>query len=256
MEIANKIETRLYAEDRLEPGAAVVLGKERLHYLAHVLRLKPGAVVALFNARDGEFSARIEKIAKNAVSLQLGERLRAPGPEGDLWLVFAPIKRGRIDFLAEKATELGASLLQPVMTRLTAVDRVNTARLRANAMEAAEQTGRLSVPQVREAESLTRVIGSWPAERRLYLCVERGRAAPLAKAAAGHVRGAPAAILTGPEGGFHPDELDALVGLPFVTPVSLGQRLLRADTAALAALSVFQSIAGDWPGIDPAGPRY
>jgi 16S rRNA (uracil1498-N3)-methyltransferase len=174
----------------------------------------------------------------------LGRR-RAPEPEPDLWLVFAPLKFARIDFLAQKATELGVSALLPVFTRRTVVERVNRDRLRANAVEAAEQSERLSVPEVHEAQRLDQAIGAWPRERRLYVCAERGDAMPMAKALQQDDHTGPAAILTGPEGGFEPGELDGLVKLPFVTAVSLGRRILRADTAAVAALAVWQALRGE-----------
>jgi 16S rRNA (uracil1498-N3)-methyltransferase len=242
----DRVETRLYVEDELAPGGTVGLGPERAHFLKHVLRLDTGAAVALFNARDGEFLARIDGIGKGWASLAVGERRRAPRPESDLWLLFAPIKFGRIDFLVQKATELGATRLQPVFTRYTSVDRVNIERLRANAIEAAEQTERLGVPMVGEAMTLERAIGDWPRDRSLYVCAERGPAAPVADVFRRHPPDQAAAILTGPEGGFEHAELDALLKLPFVSAVGLGPRILRADTAALAALAVWQAVAGDW----------
>jgi 16S rRNA (uracil1498-N3)-methyltransferase len=241
-----RAETRLYVEDELATGGTVGLGAERAHFLKHVLRLNPGAAVLLFNARDGEYLARVDGIGKGWASLSVGERRRAPEPEGDLWLLFAPIKFGRIDFLVQKATELGVARLQPVFTRYTAVDRVNVERMRANAIEAAEQAERLSVPEVGEPQPLERTIGAWPRDRRLYVCAERGPAAPAAALFARHPPGAPGAILTGPEGGFERAELDALLKLPFVSAMGLGPRVLRADTAALAALAVWQAVAGDW----------
>jgi len=243
---AERIETRIHVEDTLEEGATVGLGPERAHFLKHVLRLATGAELALFNGRDGEYRARLDGVGKGWASLAVLEQRRVPAPEPDLWLVFAPLKFARIDFLAQKATELGVSALVPVFTRRTVVERVNRERLSANAVEAAEQSERLSVPEVRDAQRLEQAIGAWPAGRRLYVCAERGGAAPIARAVKASQAG-PAAILTGPEGGFEPAELDALVKLPFVTPVSLGRRILRADTAALAALAVWQALrdAGD-----------
>jgi 16S rRNA (uracil1498-N3)-methyltransferase len=246
----NSIETRLYVTTPLETGAALALSEEQAHYLGNVLRLKPGAVVALLNGRDGEYAARLTVLGKNKAMATVEERLRAqpepPGPAADLWLLFAPIKRARIDFLAEKATELGVTRLMPVLTRHTAVDRVNLNRLRANAIEAAEQCGGLSVPEICEAVALERAFVNWPGDRRLYVCAEKGRAEPLADAARSHPAEAPAAILTGPEGGFHDAELDALRLLPFVTPVALGPLVMRADTAALAAVAVYHAAAGNW----------
>jgi len=234
----------------LAPGAAVALDRERAHYLGHVLRLGPGAAVALFNGRDGEFAARIAEIGKTKAAVAVMQRLRPqpapPCPPADLWLLFAPLKRAPIDYLAQKATELGATLLWPVTTRHTAVERVNLHRLRANAIEAAEQCGSLSVPEVREAVPLGRAVADWPKDRRLYVCAEKGPAEPLAAAAARHPPAAPAAILTGPEGGFHDAELDALKLLAFVTPVALGPLVMRADTAALAAIAVYHAAAGNW----------
>ncbi len=249
-----RIETRLYLAAELTPGAELRLDPARAHFLRSVLRLEAGARLAAFNARDGEWLARIEGLGKGWCAIRIETPRRAPEPEPDLWLVFAPIKRAHIDFLAAKATELGCSVLQPVMTRRTAVARVNCERLAANAREAAEQCGRLSVPEVREPLELGALIAGWPAERRLLLCAESGPARPIAEALSavaaedeGSVApwAAPWAVMTGPEGGYAESELDALRNLPFVTPVGLGPRVLRSDTAALAALACWQAVLGD-----------
>jgi 16S rRNA (uracil1498-N3)-methyltransferase len=237
--------TRLFVENDLAEGQSIGLGPARAHFLKSVLRLTPGAALALFNGRDGEFVARIDGFGKGWCSVAVDGRSRPQAAEPDLWLVFAPVKRARIDFIAEKATELGVSALLPVYTERTMVDRVNTERLRANAIEAAEQTERLSVPEVREPRPLVHLLGDWPEGRRLLLCDESGTAPPIAEALAG-ASGGPWAILVGPEGGFAPRELDGLRNLAFVTPAGLGPRVLRSDTAALAALAVFQALAGDW----------
>jgi len=256
--MAGDIVTRLYVEDALNEGAVIGLDHARAHYLRAVLRLQRGAGVALFNGRDGAWHARIEGLGKGWASLVV-ERLLAPQrPEPDLWLCFAPIKRARLDFLAEKASELGASRLVPVMTRHTAVSRVNRERLAANAREAAEQCERLSVPEVAEAVDLGRLIDGWFLGRRLYLCAESGEARPLAEVLLAERRRqgdgppAPAAFLTGPEGGFAAVELDLLVRQAFVTPVGLGPRILRADTAGLMALSCWQALLGDAKERPPA----
>ena len=246
--------TRLYVDEALAAGATVALDRDRSHYLKNVLRADVGATVGLFNGRDGEWRAAIADLGKAGAHLTVGSRTRAQAPEPDLWLVFAPVKRARIDFIAEKATELGVSALVPVMTRRTVVARVNTDRLRANAVEAAEQTERLSVPAVREPVALDRLLAEWPRERRILLCAEAGAARPMGEALrtlASESQDTPAqgfspwAVMTGPEGGFAPAELDGLAKLPFVTAVGLGPRILRADTAALAALACFHAILGD-----------
>jgi 16S rRNA (uracil1498-N3)-methyltransferase len=179
--------------------------------------------------------------------LAIEQQLRPQTSERDLWLVFAPVKRTRIDAIAEKATELGVCALIPVVTQRTAVDRVNVERLRAIAIEAAEQCERLSVPEVRPPVTLGKLLAEWPADRRLLLCAEAGAARPIAEALRAHADGiaAPWAVMIGPEGGFARSELDALAKLPFVMPVGLGPRILRADTAALAALACWQAILGD-----------
>lgn len=239
-----RVETRLHVEDDLDAGREVGLDHGRSHFLRSVLRLSRGAHVAVFNARDGEWLARIDGLGKGWCSLAIERQRREPAPEPDVWTVFAPIKRARIDFLAEKATELGCAVLQPVMTQRTVVSRVNVDRLAANAREAAEQCSRLSVPDVRQPLTLSKLIATWPAERHLLLCAEAGTATPIAEALAAAQTG-PWALLTGPEGGFAQSELDALLELPFVTPVGLGPRLLRADTAALVALACWQAVLGD-----------
>ncbi len=237
--------TRLYVESSLAAGGAVALSPEQVHRLRTVLRLGPGDVVALFNGRDGEWRARINALGRSTGTVTAEERLRAQADDGDLWLVFAPIKRARLDVLVEKATELGVSALLPVITAHTAVERLNPARLHAITREAAEQSERLTLPELRPAGPLAACLAAWPPERRLILCDETGAAAPIAAALAALSPG-PLAVLVGPEGGFAESELDALRKLPFVCPVGLGPRVLRSDTAALAGLAVVQAMGGDW----------
>ncbi|MGE0658320.1 MAG: 16S rRNA (uracil(1498)-N(3))-methyltransferase [Reyranellaceae bacterium] len=250
-------QARLFVDAALTEGGIVELDADRAHYLRNVLRLEPGATVKLFNGRDGEWRAAVEAAGKRHARLIVGKPVRAQEPEPDLWLVFAPIKRARIDFVAEKATELGVSALLPVFTRYTAMTRVNVDRLRANALEAAEQTERLSVPRVHEAVTFEALLRDWPQGRRLLLADESGGGAPVGQALReldASASAAPWAVLVGPEGGFHRDELDALHKLDFVTAVGLGPRILRADTAALAALACWQALVGDWERPTPRLP--
>lgn len=238
---------RLYVEQTLAARGEIALDADRTHYLRNVLRLKEGAAVALFNGSDGEWRARIGRLGKRDAVLVAETQLRPQMPVPDLWLVFAPIKRQRIDWLVEKATELGVARMIPVLTRRTVVTRVNGERLRAHAVEAAEQTERLDVPMIEDAVTLEKLLRDWPVDRRLLVCAEAGDARPVADIL-DEGRGKPAApmaIMTGPEGGYAPEELDALARLPFVTAVGLGPRILRADTAAIAALACWQAMLGD-----------
>ncbi len=235
--------TRLYVTGDLGPGAALPLDEGQAHYLLHVLRAKTGDRVSLFNGRDGEWLAGIAA-RKRDVAVTCLAQTQTQRQTPDIWLAFAPVKKTPADYLVQKAAELGASVLLPVFTRRTIVTRVNRERMTANAIEAAEQSGRLSVPEIRDGAPLERLLAAWPADRRLFFCDEGGDARPLAEAARGTA--GPAAILTGPEGGFDPDERARVRALPFVVPVTLGPRILRADTAALAALAIWQSVAGDF----------
>jgi len=235
---------RLFVIDQLGPNQHIALDGDRTHYLKNVMRRALGDEVGLFNGRDGEWLGRIETFGRGTTRIVLTEQRRPQAAGPDVWLAFAPIKRARIDFIAEKATELGVSVLWPVMTRRAEPMRVNAERLTNIAIEAAEQTERLDVPAVREAVTLDKMLTLWPQERTLFVCAEAGTARPIAEAILAK-RDAPAGFLIGPEGGFAAAELDALRKLPFVVPIGLGPRLLRAETAAVAALACWQALVGD-----------
>jgi 16S rRNA (uracil1498-N3)-methyltransferase len=230
----------LYVPEALAGGAALAV---EAHYLRDVLRLPLGAAVALFNGRDGEWLAEVAAYERRTARLQVTQRLRAQSAGADLWLLFAPLKKARIDWLVEKATELGVGVLWPLFTERTIATRVADARLAAIAREAAEQSGRLTLPEFRPAKPVWQALAAWPADRRLLLCDESGAGAPILEAATAQ-RGAALALLVGPEGGFASAELDRLRGLPFVVPVALGPLTLRAETAALAALACVQAATG------------
>jgi 16S rRNA (uracil1498-N3)-methyltransferase len=241
------VATRLYVDAPLSAKATVEIGADRAHYLGDVLRLKPEAPLRLFNGRDGEWRAALGKLAKSGGKLTVEAKVRAQDAAPDLWLVFAATKRASIDLIAEKATELGVSCLQPIVTQNTHVDRVNTDRLRAIAIEAAEQCERLTVPEVRAPVPFTRLLAEWPTSRRMLACVEAGKALPVAAALSAYAEDttSPWAVLVGPEGGWSPSELDAIGKSPICIPVGLGPRVLRAETAALAAIACWQAILGD-----------
>lgn len=218
-----------------------------------MLRLGPGAAVAGFNARDGEWLCRVTALERSRAVLSVLAPRRLPRPEPDLWLVFAPIRRARLDWLIEKATELGVAAFVPVATGRTQTMPLNDDHLTAVAVAAAEQSERLSVPVLLPIKPLNALLGGWAADRRLIVCDESGAGSPAAEALRAVPPRAPAALLIGPEGGFAPSELDAFADLPFVTRLGLGPRVLRAETAALAALSVFQALAGDWQARQSGG---
>lgn len=238
---------RLFVEASLQAGVRFSLTDGQAHYVQNVMRLAAGDDLAIFNGRDGEWRAILHPISKKKADLHVTEPLKMQALTPDVWLVFAPIKHGRIDFLAEKATELGASALQPVMTARTIASRVNTDRLQANAIEAAEQCERMNVPPVCEPLKFAQLLADWPQDRLLIYGDETGQGLPPAEL----FPTLPSAIkkwavLVGPEGGFTPDELAQLRQLAFAHPISLGPRVLRADTAGLAALTCVMAWRGDW----------
>ncbi len=237
--------TRLYVTADLGEGLGVTLDEGQTHYLLHVLRAVSGNLVSLFNGRDGEWLGEITAAAKRGVTVTCRRQVLQQHGTPDIWLAFAPVKKTPSDYLVQKAAELGVSVLQPVFTRRTIVSRINEERMAANAIEAAEQSGRVSVPEIRSGISFDKLLASWPKGRRLLFCDEGGDAKTMTQAAR-ESRGGPTGILTGPEGGFDPAERAALRALPFVVPVTLGPRILRADTAALAALAIWQAVAGDF----------
>src|SRR3954454_19512275 len=237
---------RLYIPEALAAGASVPLADENVHRLRNVLRLAARATIAGFYERDGEWLSQIDRLWRSHGTLKAIEQHRSPEPGPDVWLVFAPIKRARLEWLVEKATELGVAALVPVMSARTQSERVNRERLRVIAVAASEQSERISLPDIRPEVPLTRVLADWPAAGRRILWAERGAGQRMAEALAGSYGTTPAAVFVGPEGGFAETELDALGKLSIVTRVGLGPRILRAETAALAALAVYQAIAGDW----------
>jgi 16S rRNA (uracil1498-N3)-methyltransferase len=234
---------RLFVPHDLAAGASLELGEGQSRYLVAVMRQAVGDEVAVFNGRDGEWRARVDKVGKRAVTLSAQARTRPQETGPDLDLVIALVKRVRLETIVEKAAELGARRVQPVVTERTNADHTRVDRLQAIAVEASEQTGRLDVPQVLEPVKLEKLLASWDEGRRLLFCDEAGDAAPVSAAVKG---GGPWAILIGPEGGFSPKEREALRSLPYAVAASLGPRILRADTAAISALTLWQAAVGDW----------
>lgn len=233
---------RLFVDRALAEGATVALDRAQANYLLAVLRLKPGDAVRLFDDRTGDWLATVAEAGKRDASLIVGGRVGSRETVPDLWLCIAPIKRGRIDWVAEKACELGVARLVPVTTRRTVVDRLNAERLRAHMIEAAEQCGRTALPELAGPVKLERLLADWPAERALLFADETGGGLSIAEAA----QPGPAAILIGPEGGFTAEEGAAIRACPRAVAVSLGPRILRAETAALTATALWMAAAGDW----------
>ena len=231
--------------DLLAAGASVALGRDQSRYLISVMRLSAGDEVLVFNGRDGEWLARVTATGKRDCRLVVVEQTRTQSSPPDLWLMFAPIKKTRTDFIVEKATEMGVRRIAPVFTRHTNSERVNSERLAAHCVEAAEQCGLLSVPEVSPPQRLDAVLDDWASDRHLMFCDETADHGAAAKALseAGNDKWA---VVIGPEGGFSADEVTRLRAMPCATPVSLGPRILRADTAAVAALTLWQATLGDW----------
>ena len=238
---------RLYHAGPLRDGAEVPLDAAQVHYLKHVLRLGAGDGVRLFNGHDGEWLCAITALKKKAGAARCEEKLADPAPPPDIDYLFAPLKSARMDYVAQKATEMGARRLRPVITRHTVVRRVNRHKLLANAIEAAEQCNLVFVPEVLEAQSLETVLRDWDERRRIIYCDEAAAIADPVAALA-RVAPGPLAVLIGPEGGFAPQEREMLRRLPFVHAIRIGPRVMRADTAGVAALALVQAVLGDWRG--------
>jgi 16S rRNA (uracil1498-N3)-methyltransferase len=236
---------RLYCEQPLFADGEVVLTDAQIHYLRAVLRAEPGQRLAVFNGHDGEWSAVLAELSKRGGRARVEQRLRPQSDGPDIWLLFAPLKKDPLDVLVQKAVELGVSRLLPVLTAYTDVTRVNIDRLRAQAMEAAEQCERLQVPEVADPVRLDEVLAAWPAERALYVCAEAGPTRPFTESLLS-ADDRPAAILIGPAGGWSVEELELFGRHRTCEPVALGPRILRAETAAIAALTLWQSYKGDW----------
>ena len=236
---------RLYHPGPLAAEAEVALVPEQAHYLKNVMRLDEDDAVRLFNGRDGEWRCTIISLHRKRGVARCEEKLADPAPPPDIDYVFAPLKSARMDYVAQKATEMGARRLRPVITRHTVVRKVNTRKLEANAIEAAEQCNLVFVPEVLEAQPLERLLAGWDESRHI---IHGDEAAPIADplAALEQVPAGPLAVLVGPEGGFAPEEREMLRRLPFVHPIRLGPRIMRADTAGVALLALVQAVLGDW----------
>ncbi len=236
---------RLFVRADLSAGAVIDLDRAQANYLLNVLRLRTGGSILAFNGRDGEWRAGVEPVVKKNCRLVAAEKVREQTAPPDLHYLFAPLKHARLDYMVQKAVEMGAGRLSPVLTQFTQVARINLGRMEANAIEAAEQCGILALPQIEAPRKLADVLREWHPDRRLIFCDEAAPAGgPVA--ALKDLGGGPAAILIGPEGGFSDGERADLLARTYVTPLSLGPRILRADTAAVAALALVQSFIGDW----------
>jgi len=243
---------RMFVPGDFSVGATIEPDRDRTNYLVNVLRLRPGDTILVFNGRDGEWRARLAEAGRRSCRLEMEEQVRTQTSAPDIHYLFAPLKHARLDYMVQKAVEMGAGRLTPVVTRFVQVARVNRARMEANAIEAAEQCGLLSVPAIDEPVRLAALLDGWAADRpgrRIVFCDEAaGAADPLAILA--RLPRSPLAVLVGPEGGFAAEERDDLLARPFVTALPLGPRILRADTAAVAALALIQAALGDWRGRD------
>lgn len=236
---------RLFVAAPLAAGAFVEAAADQFNYLVNVLRLTEGSQILVFNGRDGEWSARLVFPSRKKLVIEAVEQTREQPQAPDLQYLFAPLKVGRLDYIVQKAVEMGAGLLQPVMTQHVQGKITNLDRLQANVVEAAEQCGILSIPKVAAPKKLRDILEDWPADRHIIFCDEGDESQnPLSALAA--IQEKRLALLVGPEGGFSEEERDLLRGLDFVTPIPLGPRILRADTAAVAALAVIQATIGDW----------
>jgi 16S rRNA (uracil1498-N3)-methyltransferase len=236
---------RLFVKSPLRAGAEITFDAGQIHYLGNVLRLKASDRLLVFNGVDGEWCATLAAIGKKKAQAVLEHQTRPQDVGPDLHYLFAPLKRARLDYMAQKATEMGASVLRPVLTRRTVTEKVKTERLLANAIEAAEQCGILRVPEIRAPQKLAQVLDGWDEERLLIFADEAApTASPLEMLSAQDER--PLAVLIGPEGGFEPEERAALLAKPFVAPISLGPLVMRADTAAVAVLALVNATLGDW----------
>lgn len=236
---------RLYVTERMTGSAELALPRDAAHYLTSVLRMSAGDTVLVFNGQDGEWLAKIAKSDKKSVILHLDRQTRPQTRLPDIDYLFAPLKHARLDYVVQKAVEMGAGRIRPVFTRHTQSTRVNLERMQANIIEAAEQCGVVSVPELCEEAKLAELLSTWNPVRKLILCDERADAVdPISVLKA--IPKAPLAILIGPEGGFSAEERETLLALPYVIRLSLGPRILRADTAGVAALALVQSVSGDW----------
>lgn len=251
------VKVRLFVAADLAPGRSIALTEGQSHYLLRVMRLGIGDAIRVFNGRDGEWLARIERAQRATGTVAVEQLLRPQEAENGPWLIFAPVKKSAIDYIVEKASELGAARIWPVMTERTIVHRVNAARLRAVAVEAAEQCERLTVPEVLPAAPLSELVAGWPRERPLLVAHSGadgwaqpilGALTSLRPASWASTTPLPAGFLVGPEGGLTPGELDVLASLPCAKVVCLGARTLRAETAAAAVLACWQALAGEWQG--------
>jgi 16S rRNA (uracil1498-N3)-methyltransferase len=238
---------RLFLDAPLAAGGRIPLERAQANYLLNVLRLKPGEKVLVFNGRDGEWRAELGQEGRKSADLRVEEQVRPQTAPGDLLYLFAPLKHARLDYMAQKAVEMGASALKPVFTRRTQASRVNLERMRANVVEAAEQCGVLCVPEVLADEDFARALGGLEADRLLVFCDEEAPVANPVEALSG-LADPPGrlAVMVGPEGGFSEDERALALRHPRVARLSLGPRILRADTAAVASLAIVQSVLGDW----------
>ena len=244
---------RLFVQAELAEENIIRCDPAQAHYLLTVLRLKAGATVGIFNGVDGEWEGKLHLQGRKSASIQAKHRIRDQEPAPDLMYVFAPLKRARLDYMVQKATEMGANVLQPVITQYTNAYRLKMERMRLNAIEAAEQCNLLTIPEVREPVDLKALLENWPPQRCLVYCDESAdRTSAIERLQ--QIKSGPVALLIGPEGGFSQQENETLRHQPFVIPISLGPRIMRADTAAVAAMALVQAIIGDWYS-QPAAKR-